>query len=239
MLSSSIPIFRLLRPCAVTLSQSAGMKQFLPPPDYSHVEIPEKPKLSFIEKVPIYPNGVRAPKMKRRLGLIRGPETLLTEFIYKQYGIVALCGGRLNYGHFNMIRTTINKFDAKKMFAVWRVDPPWQPLTRKGQGKRMGGGKGAIDHYVTPVKAGRVIIEIGGKIEFEEALPYLKEVAQKLPFKAKATSYDLMIQERQKEKELEALNINPYTAEYVIKNNLGGCHKWLSKYDKKWFWKHV
>lgn len=103
----------------------------------------------------------------------------------------------------------------------------------------MGGGKGAIDHYVTPVKAGRVIIEIGGKIEFEEALPYLKEVAQKLPFKAKATSYDLMIQERQREKELEALNINPYTAEYVIKNNMGGCHKWLSKYDKKWFWKHV
>lgn len=32
----------------------------------------------------------------------------------------------------------------------------------------MGGGKGSIDHYVTPVKAGRVIIEVGGYCEFFE-----------------------------------------------------------------------
>ena len=38
----------------------------------------------------------------------------------------------------------------------------------QGQGQRMGGGKGGIDHYVTPIKAGRVIIELVGKCEFEE-----------------------------------------------------------------------
>jgi large subunit ribosomal protein L16 len=32
----------------------------------------------------------------------------------------------------------------------------------------MGGGKGPIDHYVTPVKAGRVIVEMGGTCEFLE-----------------------------------------------------------------------
>lgn len=32
----------------------------------------------------------------------------------------------------------------------------------------MGGGKGSIDHYVTPIKAGRVIVEIGGHCEFFE-----------------------------------------------------------------------
>lgn len=32
----------------------------------------------------------------------------------------------------------------------------------------MGGGKGAIDHYVTPVKSGRVIFELGGKCDFDE-----------------------------------------------------------------------
>jgi len=32
----------------------------------------------------------------------------------------------------------------------------------------MGGGKGSIDHYVTPIKAGRVIIEIGGHCEYFE-----------------------------------------------------------------------
>lgn len=56
----------------------------------------------------------------------------------------------------------------KRMFAIWRVDPPWQPVTKKGQGQRMGGGKGAIDHYVTPIKADRIIFEIGGKCEYAE-----------------------------------------------------------------------
>lgn len=33
---------------------------------------------------------------------------------------------------------------------------------------RLGGGKGSIDHYVTPIKAGRVILEIGGHCEYFE-----------------------------------------------------------------------
>lgn len=60
------------------------------------------------------------------------------------------------------------KMDITRMFAIWRIPAPWQPLTKKGQGQRMGGGKGAIDHYVTPVKAGRVLLEMGGKCEFIE-----------------------------------------------------------------------
>lgn len=56
----------------------------------------------------------------------------------------------------------------KTVFAIWRVDAPWQPVTKKGQGQRMGGGKGPIDHYVTPVKAGRVIVEVGGHAEYQE-----------------------------------------------------------------------
>lgn len=34
----------------------------------------------------------------------------------------------------------------------------------------MGSGKGSIDHYVTPVKAGQIIVEIGGPIEYFEVL---------------------------------------------------------------------
>lgn len=103
----------------------------------------------------------------------------------------------------------------------------------------MGGGKGPIDHYVTPIKAGRIIIELGGKCEFAEALPFLREVAEKLPFRAKAVSFEMMKEEEEKAKQLAELNINPYTAEYVIKNNMGGCHKWISRYDKKWFFQYV
>ena len=41
-------------------------------------------------------------------------------------------------------------------------------LLLQGQGQRMGGGKGSIDHYVTPIKKGRVIVEMGGTCEFSE-----------------------------------------------------------------------
>lgn len=32
----------------------------------------------------------------------------------------------------------------------------------------MGGGKGSIDHYVTPVRSGRIIIEVAGNCEYIE-----------------------------------------------------------------------
>lgn len=38
----------------------------------------------------------------------------------------------MKHGHFEMIRLTIGrKLDQKRMFAIWRVDPPWQPITKK------------------------------------------------------------------------------------------------------------
>lgn len=109
----------------------------------------------------------------------------------------------------------------------------------QGQGKRMGGGKGAIDHYVTPIKHGRIIIELGGHCEYKEAFPILREVAEKLPFKAKPVSQELLEKMKQKEIELEQNNINPYTLKYIIKNNMGKCHLWISPYDRKWFMKHM
>ena len=68
-----------------------------------------------------------------------------------------------------MIRMTIlRRMDQRRMFAVWRINNLWKPHTKKGQGKRMGGGKGNISFYTSPVKDKRVIIEVGGKCSFEE-----------------------------------------------------------------------
>lgn len=95
--------------------------------------------------------------------------------IYNQYGVMALCGGWIRGGHIDMIRNAINKrINLNTTFAAWRIDAPYKPITKKGQGKRMGGGKGSIDHYVTPIKAGRIIFEVGGYIEFEEVEPWLQ-----------------------------------------------------------------
>lgn len=81
----------------------------------------------------------------------------------------------LKYGHFEMMRNTINrKLEPSRMFAIWRVDPPWWAVTKHTG--RMGGGKGAINHYGTPIRAGRVILEVGGKLAFEEVKALLEDV---------------------------------------------------------------
>jgi large subunit ribosomal protein L16 len=200
----------------------------------------ERPKLRFVDKVPQFPPNLRPPKMQKKLKLMRGPETVLNTLQHRQYGIMALCGGRLRWGHFEMMRLGIGReMDVSRMFAVWRVDAPWQPLTKQGQGQRMGGGKGAVDHYVTPVKAGRIILEMGGRCEFAEVKDVLKKVAHKLPFRAKVVSQEMLDEEKAKEERLARENLNPFTMKYVIQNNLSGCHNWLSPVDFKWFGKYV
>lgn len=169
---------------------------------------------------------------------MRGPEPIHTFLLHKQFGIQAMGGGRMRWGHYEMLRLSIGrKMDVNRMFAIWRIDAPWQPLTKQGQGQRMGGGKGAIDHYVTPIKAGRILVELAGKCEFKEVKDFLQTYADQLPFKARAVSHEILEAEAKKEKELEEANTNPYTMKYVIQNNLGGVHRWLSPVDHKWFGK--
>lgn len=170
---------------------------------------------------------------------MRGPELIHNKLQYAEFGIQALRGGSLRWGHLEMIRLTINrKMDDSRMFAVWRVDQPWKSVTKKGQGHRMGGGKGAIDHYVFPLRAGRIIVEMGGKCEYEEVYPILKQVAHILPFSARVVNRAILKEEEEKEKETEAKNINPFTFKYCAEKNMLGCHTWLSPYDFKWHGKY-
>ncbi|XP_073831346.1 mitochondrial ribosomal protein L16 [Musca autumnalis] len=219
---------------------SAGLKYFAPPVKYEDFEQVERPKLRIMERVPQYPPNLRPPKMQKKLRFMRGPELIHNTFLYKQYGIIATGGGRLRWGHFEMMRLTIGrKMDTNRMFAIWRVPAPWQPVTKKGQGQRMGGGKGAVDHYVTPVKTGRVILEISGKCEFAEVKPFLELVANILPFKAEVVSQEILDERVETEAQLEKENLNSFTMKYVIQNNLSGCHRWLSPVDHKWFGKYL
>ncbi|XP_002741005.1 large ribosomal subunit protein uL16m-like [Saccoglossus kowalevskii] len=218
-----------------TVIQVAGIRTPELPDDYDHIVIPDKPKLKFYEK---QPQNVIIKKESKKLIDIRGPEPTEHTFNHKQYGIVALGGGYLRYGHIEMMRLTINrKMDAKKMFAVWRIDAPYKPITSKGQGKRMGGGKGAIDHFVTPIKHGRIILEMGGRVPYEQVKHILEEVAHKLPFKAKALTHETLEDMKAEAERLKKNNANPWTFERVANRNYLGIDRHLSPYDYLWYGK--
>ena len=57
----------------------------------------------------------------------------------------------------------------------------------KGGEIRMGGGKGAVDHYVAHVRPGTVMFEIDGVTE-EQAREAMRLAAHKLPVKTKFMS---------------------------------------------------
>ncbi|XP_029654809.1 39S ribosomal protein L16, mitochondrial-like [Octopus sinensis] len=152
-----------------------------------------------------------------------------------------LRGGYLSFKHLERIRLLVNKFvdDGKKYFAVWRIDPPWKPITARAKGKRMGGGKGPISEYVVPVKADRILLEMGGYCEFFHVERLLKTLASTAPMKARAVSYEMLMEERKARENVESQNLNIFTMDYCIKNNMAGCHEWLSRYEYDWGGKYL
>ncbi|XP_076752079.1 large ribosomal subunit protein uL16m-like [Xylocopa sonorina] len=231
----------LLSPLCVRNSiPTAGVKSFAPPTSFDDVEYPDRNKLRVVLKVPQYPPSVRPYKTQKRLRLMRGPEKYHNTLLHRQYGIIATGGGRMKYQHFETIRMMIIKrVNYDKVFAIWRVPAPWQPVTKKSLGIRMGAGKGAINHYVTPVRSGQVIMEMGGNIEYFEIKHILTNLAKRMPFDAMAVSQDIMDKMAEKQRILEEENQNPWTWKYIIQNNMLGCHNWISPYDKHWFNKYL
>ena len=155
------------------------------------------------------------------------------QLIHKQYGIIALSGGFMKHGHYEMIRLTVNRTigNVDKTFAIWRIDPPSKSRTKHGLGKKLGCGKGGIDHYVMPIKRGRVIVEVGGHIQFETVFRGLQEVAEKLPFPAKVVTQEMMEKIQTDHEEVKRLNINKLNWEWCVKNNILNCISHLGRHD--------
>lgn len=238
-------------PCAHISSKSrfGGKYQYYPdrelqpPSKYDNVNMPDRYRLPVTNKVPfIWQQGtqIKPPKQTRELWRMKGEEKVHNDLTLGQSGIVALQGGMLKHKHFEVMRFGLGRFlEQGKTFAMYRVDAPYKPITNHGQGKRMGGGKGSIDHYGTPVRAGRVIVEIGGKQSWEEISPWLRDVARKLPFDAIAVNAESLNDIRQEEQRLVETNENPVSFEWLVRNNMLDCRRQVSKYDKLWFGKFV
>jgi large subunit ribosomal protein L16 len=70
---------------------------------------------------------------------------------------------------------------------VWIRIFPDKPITKKGSEVPMGAGKGAVEHYVAPVKPGTIMFEIDG-IPEESARKALKLAGYKLGCKTTVVS---------------------------------------------------
>lgn len=106
-----------------------------------------------------------------------------TEVSFGTHGLKALSSAWVNSRQIEAARKAITFF-TKKGGKMWIRIFPDKPVTKKPPEVTMGGGKGAVDHYVFPVRPGRVLFEVDGLAE-NVAETALTRAGHKLPVKTK------------------------------------------------------
>jgi large subunit ribosomal protein L16 len=119
-------------------------------------------------------------KGRRRTSL----ESRGTELNFGAYGIQVVSGtGAISSRQIEAARRAMTRY-MKRGGKLWIRIFPDKPITRKGTEVPMGGGKGAVDHYVFLVAPGRVLFEIDGVSE-DVAHEAATRAQHKLPVKTR------------------------------------------------------
>lgn len=114
---------------------------------------------------------------------MKGKATRGNTVTYGDFGLQALEPGRITANQIEAARVAMTRY-IKRGGQVWIKIFPDKPVTRKPLETRMGKGKGAPEYWVSVVKPGRVLFEIGGVSE-DLAREAMRLAANKLPIKAK------------------------------------------------------
>lgn len=127
------------------------------------------------------PRKVKHRKWQK--GVSKGIETRATELAFGSFGLKSLGTKWISARQIEAARRAIIRY-LRKGGKLWIRIFPQKPVTKKGVEVPMGGGKGAVDHYVFPIKPGRIIFELEG-VKETVAKEALKTAADKLPVKTK------------------------------------------------------
>ena len=129
----------------------------------------------------LMPKKVRHRKQQR--GRTRGNSRGQTSVSFGEYGVQALEPGWLTARQIEAARIAMTRH-IKRGGKVWINVFPDKPVTEKPAETRMGSGKGNPEHWVAPVRPGRVLFELSYADE-RVAREAIERAIQKLPIKAR------------------------------------------------------
>lgn len=112
-----------------------------------------------------------------------GKETRGTNIDFGKYALKAMQATWINARQIEAARRAMTRY-IKRGGKIWIRVFPDKPVTKKPNEVTMGGGKGALDHYVFQVRPGRILFEMDGVTE-DIAKEALRLGAHKLPIKTK------------------------------------------------------
>ena len=113
-------------------------------------------------------------RSRRRLTETRG-----VTLGFGRYGLQATTAAWVTANQIEAARKAVSRELAKEGKLWIRVFPD-KPVTKLPPEVTLGGGKGGVDHYVFPVKPGRILFEVDG-VKEEVARAALKRAGFKLP----------------------------------------------------------
>lgn len=134
----------------------------------------------------LLPKKVKHRKWQKGRSRYRTIETRGTSLAFGNFGLKAESSAWINSKQIEAARRAITNF-AKREGKLWIRIFPDKPVTKRPPEITMGGGKGAVDHYVFPVKPGRILFEVDG-LKPEIAKEALRLAGYKLPVKSRIVS---------------------------------------------------
>ncbi len=129
----------------------------------------------------LMPKKVKHRKTHKGRGRFRQRDTRGIHITFGSYGLKAMEETWLSSQQIESARRAIAR-SLQKEGKVWMRVFPDKPITRKSPEVPMGGGKGAVEFYVCPVKPGRILFEIDG-VSFAKAKEAFRLANSKLPIK--------------------------------------------------------
>ena len=102
-----------------------------------------------------------------------------SQLAYGTFGIKANEGAWITARQIEAARIAATRY-MKREGQLWIKIFPDKPITKKPAEVRMGKGKGAVEYWVSVVKPGKIMFEVGG-VSYEVAKEALRLAAQKLP----------------------------------------------------------
>jgi len=123
----------------------------------------------------------RTKYRKRQKGRIRGEASRGNKINFGSLAIQAIDRGFVTSRQIEASRRAMTRY-VKRDGKIWIRIFPDKPISKKPAETRMGKGKGSVDHWVCPVKPGRILFEIEG-VSPEIAREAFKLAQYKLPIK--------------------------------------------------------
>jgi len=120
---------------------------------------------------------------KSHKGRIKGTANSGNTVSFGDFALQSLEPGKLTSRQIEASRIALTRH-IKRGGKVWIRVFPDKPITKKPAETRMGSGKGGLDHWVAPVRIGRVLFEVQGVAE-TLAKEAFELAAAKLPFKTR------------------------------------------------------